>query len=118
MRHGNVRIAQRSPWSFVAAPLFADGRNLDRTDEPSAKPDRRTQSNGVITVDSDRSLHHGLVSGDQMLGNVGDGTRKVPTFFDQRSGRYRRSITARREAANSSARMYFASHDRLGATNA
>jgi hypothetical protein len=81
MRHGNVRIAQRSPWSFVAAPLFADGRNLDRTDEPSAKPDRRTQSNGVITVDSDRSLHHGPVSGDQMLGNVGDGTRKVPTFL-------------------------------------
>jgi hypothetical protein len=36
----------------------------------------------------------------------------------QRSGRYRRSITARREAANSSARMYFASHDRLGATGA
>jgi hypothetical protein len=30
-----------------------------------------------------------------MLGDVGDGSRKVPTFFDQRSGRYRRLITAR-----------------------
>jgi hypothetical protein len=31
-------------------------------------------------------------------------------LFGQRSGRYRRSTTARREAAKSSARMYFASH--------
>jgi hypothetical protein len=45
----------------------------------------------------------------------------LPTFWLINAlavSRYRRSISARREAANSSARMYFATHDRLGATGA
>jgi hypothetical protein len=117
MRHGNVRIAQRSPWSFVAAPLFADGRNLDRTDEPSAKPDRRTQSNGVITVDSDRSLHHGPVSGDQMLGmELG---KYQPFLINALADIGVRSRHVGRQRIHPLACIsYFASHDRLGATNA
>jgi hypothetical protein len=91
---------------------------LDASDVQAAAAGALGQKLIIVNAGTEVEIVAALMTiAEQRIGGRKLGQQYQP-FFDQRSGRYRRSITARREAANSSARMYFASHDRVGATGA